>query len=333
VSLAGGDNQRNIAAVALLALFLSFSSFSLYNLTTRPVACFPGDIGTSKCPVNVGSTDPVSSAASCAAANFVTGVNESSGGAVTFGCAGLPLNGCDGVYRVGIGRCETGSGTCTIAAQGTTCNTVITFATVFTNTPTVVNLANTGTGAQGRISIGFACFICPAGGAVAATWTSMPAASTELLGNTNDRLNFSNIFVGIGPIFHARVVTGSTSATAALQLQRSTNGGVSFSTVAGQTITFGTGTGDFSPVGVTGTISGSAANGIEFRVTGTGGNGVGDNPAFASVYMELTKTMIANTLDYRSLTTTGVTIDITVPAPLTGSLSPTFNWEAWSYTG
>jgi hypothetical protein len=37
-----------------LALFLSFSSFSLYNLTNRPVACFPGDIGTLKCPLSSG---------------------------------------------------------------------------------------------------------------------------------------------------------------------------------------------------------------------------------------------------------------------------------------
>lgn len=55
MSLAGTDNHRNVAAIALLALFLSFSSFSLYNLTTRPVACFPGDIGTSKCALQPGT--------------------------------------------------------------------------------------------------------------------------------------------------------------------------------------------------------------------------------------------------------------------------------------
>ena len=53
MGLAGSDNQRNIEAIALLALFLSFSTFSLYNLTNKPVACFPGDIGTSKCPITV----------------------------------------------------------------------------------------------------------------------------------------------------------------------------------------------------------------------------------------------------------------------------------------
>jgi hypothetical protein len=58
LGLAGEDNQRNISAIALLALFLSFSSFSLYNLTTKPVACFPGDIGTVKCPLVAGTTYP-----------------------------------------------------------------------------------------------------------------------------------------------------------------------------------------------------------------------------------------------------------------------------------
>lgn len=52
MGLAGGDNRRNIEAIALLALFLSFSSFSFYNLVTKPVACFPGDIGSPKCPVS-----------------------------------------------------------------------------------------------------------------------------------------------------------------------------------------------------------------------------------------------------------------------------------------
>jgi hypothetical protein len=56
MSLAGGDNERNISAIAVLALFLSFSSFSVVNLVTRPVACFPGDIGTSKCPLSGGGT-------------------------------------------------------------------------------------------------------------------------------------------------------------------------------------------------------------------------------------------------------------------------------------
>jgi len=57
MSLAGSDNQRNLQAIALLALFLSFSSFSFINLVTRPVACFPGDIGTIKCPYT-GATNP-----------------------------------------------------------------------------------------------------------------------------------------------------------------------------------------------------------------------------------------------------------------------------------
>lgn len=57
MGLAGGDTKRNIEAIALFALFLSFSSFSFINLVTRPVACFPGDIGFIKCPLQPGTHD------------------------------------------------------------------------------------------------------------------------------------------------------------------------------------------------------------------------------------------------------------------------------------
>lgn len=59
-SLAGGDSKRNIEAIALLALLLTISTFSLINLTSKTVACFPGDIGTIKCPLVGGAHDTTS---------------------------------------------------------------------------------------------------------------------------------------------------------------------------------------------------------------------------------------------------------------------------------
>src|SRR5438876_6193516 len=44
------DRKRNLEAISFLALLLSFGSVSLFSLVTKPVACFPGDIGTDKCP-------------------------------------------------------------------------------------------------------------------------------------------------------------------------------------------------------------------------------------------------------------------------------------------
>jgi len=64
LGLAGGDNRRNLEAIALLALFLSFSTFSFVNLVTRPVACFPGDIGSSKCPITTNNRITISFASS-----------------------------------------------------------------------------------------------------------------------------------------------------------------------------------------------------------------------------------------------------------------------------
>jgi len=50
----GGSSQerrRNLEAIAFLALILTFSSVSFFSLVTRPISCFPGDIGTVKCPI------------------------------------------------------------------------------------------------------------------------------------------------------------------------------------------------------------------------------------------------------------------------------------------
>lgn len=57
MGLAGGDNKRNTQAIAIFALLLSFASFSFVNLVTRPIACFPGDIGTAKCVLQPGTHD------------------------------------------------------------------------------------------------------------------------------------------------------------------------------------------------------------------------------------------------------------------------------------
>ena len=48
----GGHNGRNLEAIAFLALILSFSSFSFISIVSKQVACFPGDIGSTKCPVS-----------------------------------------------------------------------------------------------------------------------------------------------------------------------------------------------------------------------------------------------------------------------------------------
>ena len=57
----GGSGKENVEAIAFLALLLTFS-FSFYAFVTRPIACFPGDIGTTKCPVSTPfanlNTDP-----------------------------------------------------------------------------------------------------------------------------------------------------------------------------------------------------------------------------------------------------------------------------------
>jgi hypothetical protein len=108
VSLAGSDNQRNISAIALLALFLSFSSFSFVNLVVRPVACFPGDIGTSKCPLNTGTHDVVSLGTW---ANMPSTATELMGNTSYRAILAGPLNGLAGLSAAIAVGCELVSNT------------------------------------------------------------------------------------------------------------------------------------------------------------------------------------------------------------------------------
>jgi len=140
MSLAGTDNHRNVAAIAMLALFLSFSSFSLYNLTTRPVACFPGDIGSAKCPVSAGS----------------------------------------GVL-IGV---QTGTGTCTIAAGVSNCNTVVSFSPAYGIAP-AVTLSPITNGVNSILIPDDIQFASP-NNLTAITWI-MPLAITELFGQNTSR--------------------------------------------------------------------------------------------------------------------------------------------------
>lgn len=238
--LAGGDSERNIQAIALFALLLSFASFSFVNLVTRPVACFPGDIGTPKCPL---------------------------------------------------------------------------------------------TSAQGL-----------------GTWYNMPAASTELMGNTSYRQVYSPPvggfnFPSLSAYLQVGCITISNTVGAQLQLQyalysqsnsignRITTG---FQNVGGPVFIDGNGAlanacgGSDQGTSTIGALNTTGA-GYIFRVIGSGGGGIGDNPRFSyvSVVVSVTEQRLfqAGAL---SPSTTGFSAYVRTSFPVATTV--TFQWTATNLT-
>jgi hypothetical protein len=164
-------------------------------------------------------------------------------------------------------------------------------------------------------------------------WFNFPSASTELFSSTNYRLNFSNIFSVISRI-HVRVIQGGVTGNEALQLQRSTNAGVTWINVSGCSITFGTGTGDFyQSLPACFAVAANSVNGVMYRMMGSGGNGAGDNPVFAFIYVEIGKSIMGITPLQTVSTTTGFTTIWNSIAVFQTTFTITFVWKSISESG
>lgn len=216
---------------------------------------------------------------------------------------------------------QSGIATCTWASLTTqSCGGSVVFPTAFTGTPTI-SFVNIGSYPVSRQLLGAPQFIT-----ASTMWVGMPAATTEFLGNTNSRLNFSNVFQG-NLILHARVLTGDASATAALQLQKDTDGtGNTWSNVVGATLTFGTGIGDFFSV-ISSPQSPTMTNGIEFRIVGSGGDGV-SSPVFQYIYFEVLRTNTIGTIFFTTPISTGFSYTITLVGFPTTLATDAFQWIA-----
>ncbi len=216
MGLAGSDNQRNVEAIALLALFLSFSTFSLYNLTNKPVACFPGDIGTVKCPITTNVSHDTISLGTWTGMPFNSTElmgNESYRATLTFNAVNVEA-GITTSLSVG---CITPSNTVGASLQLQYAN----FSTT-TNLNTS-NFVNVGTGTQGQVFIdNSANWACP-GTLVSPTSTSLPAggglqgfifrAVGSGGGGTGDNPRFSSVTVNVLETVARTVVFYATSIT------------------------------------------------------------------------------------------------------------------------
>jgi len=118
------------------------------------------------------------------------------------------------------------------------------------------------------------------------TWTNMPAAQTELFGNTFGRRSADLSAEGEFRLSVNQSVAGAAGCS--LRVQYSTNGGGSWSDLesSGTGADLGVGTGTGLKTGAWGTVAAGALGEVQLRITGSGGDNTAD-PAFRYIGIEL----------------------------------------------
>jgi hypothetical protein len=273
----------------------------------------------------------------------------------------LPANGCDGVYRIGIGRCETGTNSCTIPITSTVCDTGnLNYPTPFTNVPLPITVTPTTLGGSAsNIPVVQLYFLrSPTN----VTWTNMPVATTEFLGSTSGAFTQ---YVDTKAVTQYRLVAICTVASNSinqpeLDVQYSNNGGSTWTNLGTSTVNRividgigqqsggeagNCGTGPPTPTNngnleITTTsyltFPTAAQNVTELlRLVGLNGAGTGDNPQFMMVEFQgvfgATQAVTYQALNLGS--PTQYRFRFIVPFPETIAATITGRWIAISPTG
>lgn len=212
----------------------------------------------------------------------------------------FPLGALGGGGAPDIQQFQQGTTSCNIPAGSfpPICNVILTFPTAFTSIPNHAEAHLIGTNSSVAhsenccVPVGSVSFQADNG----LTWTSMPVALTEIYGTTNHETAFNG---GMGFGFSAELTvlcpTASNSATAVLRPQYSTDGSTWFDLIASQQGDVPVGNASACVLGVASTpsggafpfVSGALNTPIFLRVVGLNGGGVGDNPVFSNIQLEL----------------------------------------------
>ena len=281
-----GDKGRNLEAVAFLALLLSFSSFSFITIVSKQVACFPGDIGTLKCPVS----------------------NPSS---------------------VSNRYSQSGTTTCTIIAGIYKNLCSVTFPAAFSTTPainaTIVEF-NTNTltwGGGQNIPLATIPFFTATPVAADGIWANMPVANTEFFGLTNNRV--TAFISGTATVLLSIDVTAaSNSATATLELDQNANAACTGAWTSLVSLS----------VFTAGQVAGSAvitptSSSLCYRISGTNGGGMGDNPQFGNIAAQFLSQTQGYTIDKTGVSTTTLSYFVATTPVLPANKNLVLTWNVW----
>lgn len=215
------------------------------------------------------------------------------------------------VSQADIQQFEQGTDKCTITLPppSSTCTSAVTFPKPFASVPNHVwvtwagfNVASNH--AETTVRIGELYFQSDAG----ETWANMPAAETEIYGNTNhetslNAIGASSALSSLSLVFFATCIQGSTSSNATLRPEYEDSiGGPWHELAATHTaLDIGIGSGLLCGPGLLGTISLNSAGstlaggftaGEQMRIAGISGAGAGDTVILNNLYLVVTSSSL-----------------------------------------
>lgn len=209
------------------------------------------------------------------------GLASSGGSGTSSSCPTSPASPC-------LTNIQSGTQSCTIGASSQQCSNTVTFNPAYSTAPLVsTGSSQAGVPLSGSISVGPSPFLSTS---PAQAWISMPFTQAELFGTATQRIRIdtrSGIQIAG---FQAECSTASNTAGAYLMIQVSIDAITWINITSTKILIDNTQcpglstTGAITPIGFVGALAVSA---LWFRVVGGNGGGVGDNPSFTSIIMNM----------------------------------------------
>jgi hypothetical protein len=237
------------------------------------------------------------------------------------------------------------TGQCTVFVSQAQCSVAVTFPVPFTKIPTVV--------LGGVLSSPGVSIIPPNNGfsiiadTIGLSWTNMPVAKTELMGNTNDEMEipFATLTYSTANIM-VNCVTASNSLTAGLWAQWAdplvlpyafTNltgvAAIDVNDCAATPPPFVITQSGFSPfMSAKPGIGGS----VILRIMGSHGAGIGDTPVFSQIQVQFSSNVLQNvqpgveTLQAFPVSTTSMTVTFGLDSTYLGNVVLNCRWTAYT---
>lgn len=254
-------------------------------------------------------------------------------------CPSSPSSPCETQVQSGVQPCFTGG--------GATCTTTVTFSPAYSVTPQLswsVRWPNLPSAAAS--SIGTATFLSVE--QTGATWINMPAAPTEIFGDTLAQHQLYLRTVGVNSaLFFVSCPTASITLGAYLVPQFSTDAGVTWKFLDTGTTTDGNtyhilidgsanansgacGTSALIPASssTVNTFNAAAIGNIALRVIGVGGGGVGDSPVFTEIGLQFFN-LIPNVCYASDSGLSATSITFTISCTRGQSLTEQFRWKTY----
>jgi len=232
-----------------------------------------------------------------------------------------------------------GTGSCTVASNGISCASTITFPKAFLNTPTVL-VTTVSPGASGQKTVQSWLSFFSAQNQIWITWPNMPTTETEIFGDTGQHnvriysqfINGANYQVDL----NVGCVSSALSDNTLLQVQFS-NDLTNWINVTGANVGIGPTfcTMEEEAPGNFVNVATSLGEGF-FRLVGEQGSGLGDNPVLQYAYLIVKQVVFSNGQAIPNISaTTLTTVNIRmVPLFSTSTTNTvTFNWRADSPKG